>query len=428
MPEQKLAATSVSQHHRKGTETHSPEQHHTEHHSLPARNPEFHCHIVQDLSRWNDRRAMRPDTKFIILHTTEAPGHGKSSLDKLKRNGEANYMVDTDGTIYQIISDGRISKHAGKSLWNGVSNISNHSIGIEVVGTYSHSITSAQALALRDLLGGLKHKYHVSDDRVLTHSMVACGYNRWEDANVRGRKMCGTQFADPKVRSQLGLHAQPHSDPDVRAGKLKVINHILERALYAHNKEARSKALASYAEPDANVVAGERTPIVIAGDAYNAHSTTYIFPGGGRKAGDEISNWGAIPRGTRVVIDQDRDNDAADDIKEIGKHGQNTAWSIAGNQYKSPNTIYFLTNGMVRTGKDLAAAGCDFAHFEKGTKVLVGYTYGGNIDKERVPFEVVGKAWNYPSTFYRLPNRKLVSGDELDDGAIPKGTVVLFRN
>ena len=42
-------------------------------------------------------RPLRRSTDFIILHTTEGPKAG--SLNKLRRNGEAHYLVDRSGHV-----------------------------------------------------------------------------------------------------------------------------------------------------------------------------------------------------------------------------------------------------------------------------------------------------------------------------------------
>jgi N-acetylmuramoyl-L-alanine amidase len=176
-------------------------------------------------------RPRRPRTDYIILHTTEAPAPG--SYRKLLENGEAHFLVDRDGAVYTIMRREKLAYHAGISMWNGRKNIDNYSIGIEVVGYHTRSLTAAQYKALRKLLDTLKQSYGISDDRVLTHSMVAYGEpNRWHPRPHRGRKRCGMQFADPSVRLQLGLLRQPRFDPDVAARRLVVGDAYLASKLY----------------------------------------------------------------------------------------------------------------------------------------------------------------------------------------------------
>jgi hypothetical protein len=58
--------------------------------------------------------------------------------------------------------------------------------------------------------------------------------------------------------------------------------------------------------------------------------------------------------------------------------------------------------------------------------VLVGYIYGGHIRAGRTASRIAGRKWNYPSTFYRLPNGRILSGDEVDDKSIPARTLIFM--
>jgi N-acetylmuramoyl-L-alanine amidase len=180
----------------------------------------------------NRKRPLRGRTDYIVLHTTEAPG--ASAFRKLFQNGEAHYFVDRAGSVKPIIQRDRLAYHAGRSMWQGRTNIDRYSIGIEVEGYYSGTLTDKQYTALKKLLAELKRIYKVSDARVLTHSMVAYGApNRWFSRPHRGRKRCGMLFALRSVRRRLGLLAQPRNDPDVAAGRLTVGDPYLARMLYA---------------------------------------------------------------------------------------------------------------------------------------------------------------------------------------------------
>ena len=176
-------------------------------------------------------RPRRQRTDYIILHTTEAPVRG--SYEKLFHNGECHFLVDRSGRVYRIIRRDKVAYHAGLSMWNGVQNIDNYSIGIEIVGSYNSTVTESQCAALKQLVGNLKHAYGISDDRVLTHSMVAYGAgNKWYPKPHRGRKRCGMLFAERSLRAYIGLYSQPAYDPDVAAGRLTVGDAYLAQMLY----------------------------------------------------------------------------------------------------------------------------------------------------------------------------------------------------
>ena len=92
----------------------------------------FALNIINHYSPRNRERPKRRATYYIILHTTEGPKKG--SLNKVHARGEAHYFVDTKGRIYRIIDKKRVALHAGRSMWQGRTNIDNYSIGIEMVG------------------------------------------------------------------------------------------------------------------------------------------------------------------------------------------------------------------------------------------------------------------------------------------------------
>ncbi len=120
----------------------------------------------------------RKDTRFIILHSTEADG--TSALNSLSRAGKANYMVDTNGKVYRITGENQASVGCGRSIWNGLGNLDNHAINIEVVGYHNLPPTSQQCESLRYLLGKLQKQYKIIDMNVMSHSQVAYGRpNKW---------------------------------------------------------------------------------------------------------------------------------------------------------------------------------------------------------------------------------------------------------
>ena len=454
--------------------------------------------IVNRLSPLNSTRPVRPQTLYIVIHTTE--GKETGSLNKLVLYGEAHYFIALSGRVCRIIDKEKIAKHAGRSMWEGRSTLDNHSIGIEVSGYHNKDITAAQYVALKEILRQLKSIYKIPDERVLTHSMVAYGRpNRFHDENHRGRKRCGMIFADPKVRARLGLNAAPLRDPDVDAGRLKVADRDLyaylfpaarskmspavqsartqtpekpskteepptaltvetlpvetvevteaavtnEVAFVTENDDAaisiavRSKTgqeespstVLSEIPAESQVISLNRTAWQIAREFYNSSSTMYEFPDGRRLNGSQISDWGRIPAGTRVITAETEEPELFEGFLEIGKDGD-TPQELAGKAYNSATTVYFFPDGLVRTGAELqkqASYRSLFKNPPKGTRLLVGYVYGGAVRNRRRPSKIAGVKWNYPSTYYRYPDGRILSGDDVKDNAIPAGTLVFFQ-
>lgn len=375
------------------------------------------------------RRPQRPDTDYIVLHTTE--GGELGSLRKIQRRGEANYFVTPRGAVYRIIHKSRIATHAGRSMWDGKRTIDNYSIGIEVVGYHNREPTDAQYASLKELLRQLKSFYRISDKNVLTHSMVAYGRpNRFHPENHRGRKRCGMIFARDDVRWRLGLIDKPQRDNDVRAGRLAVGDPELQRYLYARSKTPPQRPTHTSEPAESNVIGSGRTAWYIARERYNSPGTTYVFPNGTRLAGDRIENWDRIPVGTQVLVGAQDDSEAGfEGFLEIGKDGK-TAWDLAGKAYDDATTIYFFPNGIVRTGSELRGRRSTrklLDNLPDKTRVLVGYVYGGHVRSSRLPARIAGRKWNYPSTYYRFPDGTIVSGDEVDASSIPQRTLVFYQ-
>lgn len=363
----------------------------------------------------NAQRSLRKSTQFIILHTTE--GSSKGSLEKLSRNGECNYVVDTDGAIYVIIEKGRIAYHAGLSMWNGKTGLDSCSVGIEIVGYHNKDITEAQYTALKKLLDELKSTYRVPDEKVLTHSMVAYGKpNHWQKSKHRGRKRCGMLLALPAARAKLGLLKKPAYDPDLKAKRLvdadPELTTILYRTSYSPllktaNRKPAAPAQPSTASPSpkptaqttvaatapgpapsadsagmmlvpasANNVIGPKRPAWnISKERHNKATTVYVYPDGTQKTGAEIKNWKSLPTGTKVYFreavpepapapavaaaEPDPEKEPAASAPEpvnnvIGP--KRSAWDIARDQYNAATTIYVYPDGSRVPGDQIPKA------------------------------------------------------------------------
>jgi N-acetylmuramoyl-L-alanine amidase len=396
--------------------------------------------ISNRLSPLNRKRPRRPYTKYIVLHTTE--GEDGGSLRKLVRFGEAHYFISHSGEIFRIIDKSKIARHAGRSMWEGRSTIDNYSVGIEVSGYHNKDILDAQYTALRELLAQLKREYHISDENVLTHSMVAYGRpNRFHADNHRGRKRCGMIFARPEVRARLGIKSGPKRDRDVQAGRLKVADRELFSYLFsgktvpapvpvaADSKTPASASAAIEAPSESSVIGTNRSAWQIARDDFDRASTVYIFPDGHRLNGDQIQDWARVPPGTRVILNETEDPQPFEGFLEIGKDGD-TPKAVAGTASTSTTTIYFFPDGLIRTGAELKRRRRNrelLNNPPRGTRLLVGYVYGGYVKTRRPPSNIAGVKWNYPSTYYRYPDGSILSGDDIDAKAIPAGTLVFYQ-
>ena len=75
------------------------------------------------------------EPKFVVMHYTASWGV-KSVIDTFAnpdRKVSAQFTIDTDGTVYQHVAANKRAWHAGPSLYNGVTDLNSHAIGIEFV-------------------------------------------------------------------------------------------------------------------------------------------------------------------------------------------------------------------------------------------------------------------------------------------------------
>ncbi|RYZ39354.1 MAG: N-acetylmuramoyl-L-alanine amidase [Myxococcaceae bacterium] len=142
------------------------------------------------------------DIDTIVLHHT-GTNNGKGDLAWMRDPASkvsANYMLDTDGKIYQLVGDDKRAWHAGKAELHGVpTDVNARSIGIEIVndGSGKTAFTDAQYKALTQLVGYLKQEYKVPANNIVGHKDVAVPKGRKDDpaANfdwARLRKGIGT--------------------------------------------------------------------------------------------------------------------------------------------------------------------------------------------------------------------------------------------
>jgi len=371
-------------------------------------------------SQRNSERSIRASTSLIILHTTETSSAG-SALRKLRDNGECHYFIDPSGVVCRIIDHRRVAFHAGRSMWQGQTNLDSFSVGIEIGGFHNKPFTQAQYQALAELIGELKYIYKIPDNRVLTHSQVAYGApNKWHKRSHRGRKRCGMLLARPEIRKMLNLTSGPLFDPDVKAGRLVVGDPYLANVLYGTTFQ-RQQAVTYINAPDSNLISPSRSAWDIARDVYNAPSTTYIFPNGTKKSGNQVVNFRLLPSGTRVVVGASADN-PSESYQVIGAQGQ--AQDIAGAEVRLSSTIYIYPDGVYKRGHELTAE--SILKLPYGTKVLVGYAVGGPLSPSNLASQICGNQWKSADTYYLIAG-SVIPGDKVDDKKMPAGAMLFYK-
>ncbi len=388
----------------------------------------FQNAVIDYRSRLNPhyKKIARSQTKYIIVHTSElglqstlrVVSQGKRfPSGRRTYGGHANYVIARNGRCYRILDKHYVADHAGRSMWNGDTDISRLSIGIELVGYHYAAITDAQYRSVGRLIEILQDVYHLEDRAVLTHSQVAYGRpNRWFHKDHRGRKRCAKNF----IRAKAGLGPTWRYDPDVRAGRLTADTQLAE---VFYGRDTMDVQLA-----EANLISKRNTAWAIAGEDFDNAATVYQFPNGSVYTGDQIGTkvgWDRIPARTVVLLNQESGLAPIEEEKGLVKTISDgiTAWSLAGRLYNRHTTIYFLPSGHVKNGSMID----DWDDLPVRTRLIIGYRGPYELRKNRSAYRIAGKDYNAQDTIYYLPSNQLLSGNAIKDfSRLQAGTLVFL--
>ncbi len=149
---------------------------------------------------------------MLILHYTGMKTAGEA-LDRLcdpAAKVSAHYLIDEDGTIWQLVDEAKRAWHAGISSWRGRGDINGASIGIELVNP-GHEFgyrpfPESQMAALEQLALEILARHPIPARHVLGHSDVA-----------PQRKQDPGELFDWKRLGRAGIGLWPDFDANVQA-------------------------------------------------------------------------------------------------------------------------------------------------------------------------------------------------------------------
>ena len=385
----------------------------------------FQRSIVNFRSRLNPKfkKVKRNKTKYIIVHTSElglnatlrVVSRGKHLHNGRRTDGgHTHYVVARNGRTYRILDKDYEADHAGISMWDGETDISKISIGIELVGYHYTPISEDQYRSAGILIDILQGVYGLDDRAVLTHSQVAYGPpNRWHRKSHRGRKRCAKNF----IRAKAGIGPTWAYDPDVFARRLVADVQLSE--IFYGGKEF-------YAD-EGNIITASNTAWSIAGEDFDSETTVYKLPTGQIYSGDQISDrigWNRIPPKTVVLLNQEGSSDliGSEGLIKTISDGL-TAWSFAGKEYNHETTIYFLPSGQIKSGSMIS----DWDDLPARTRLIIGYRGPYRLHKNRTAYRIAGLKYKDRQTIYYLPPKKLLGGNEIKDfNQLPAGTLIFL--
>ena len=124
-----------------------------------------------------DTRNKIPD--MLVLHYTGMQT-GDAALARLcdpEARVSSHYLVEEDGRVFRLVAEERRAWHAGRSFWKGEEGVNHASIGIEIVNPGHafgyRAFPEAQIAAVIALVGDIRTRWEIEDNRILGHSDVA---------------------------------------------------------------------------------------------------------------------------------------------------------------------------------------------------------------------------------------------------------------
>lgn len=115
----------------------------------------------------------------VVLHATATSGlqSPKEWLCDPASQVSSHFLIDLDGTIYQLVDDNDIAWHAGVSEWKGQDNVNDFSIGIELVNANDGKMPypPEQLSSLVGLVAEICEVNNITATDVIGHRDIAPG-------------------------------------------------------------------------------------------------------------------------------------------------------------------------------------------------------------------------------------------------------------
>lgn len=146
--------------------------------------------IVEKPTKNHNGRPLGERICCIVLHADAATNEaGTISWIQNPTSGVSyHYLIGRDGTVYRFVPDQRRAWHAGKSAWEGVTDVNDFSIGVSFSNDQKDEAFTRAALdAGADLCAQLcrRHDLSPTDAVLTTHAIVARPPGRKTDPGPR---------------------------------------------------------------------------------------------------------------------------------------------------------------------------------------------------------------------------------------------------
>ncbi len=125
---------------------------------------------------FNDRKL---PVSMLVMHYTGMTDAASAirQLTNPDAGVSSHYVVNEDGTVLQLVDEGKRAWHAGASYWRGVTDVNSASIGIEIVNPGHefgyHPFPDDQIAAVVRLTHEIHKRHDIPRANVVGHSDVA---------------------------------------------------------------------------------------------------------------------------------------------------------------------------------------------------------------------------------------------------------------
>jgi N-acetylmuramoyl-L-alanine amidase len=127
----------------------------------------------------SDERAAGVPIDMLVIHYTgmETAAAALRRLTDAAAKVSAHYLIDEDGTVWQLVDEARRAWHAGAAYWRGCTDINGRSVGIELVNP-GHEFgyrpfPEAQMASLITLATDILTRHPIPARNVVGHADIA---------------------------------------------------------------------------------------------------------------------------------------------------------------------------------------------------------------------------------------------------------------
>jgi len=220
-------------------------------------------------------RSQESRVRYLVIHFTQL--NFQRSLQVLTEgNVSSHYLVDVDPpVIYRLVDEDRRAWHAGRSFWQGDTNLNSSSIGIEIVnlgddsqpGVSYAEYPTAQIDAVIGLVRDVARRHDIAPHRILGHSDIAPQRKTDPGPRFPWQRLAAEGLIpwprESIVREALGRYLA--ALPNVSWFQEKLAAHGFEVARHGELDEATRRVIAAFqmkyrpgrhdGEPDAETAA-----------------------------------------------------------------------------------------------------------------------------------------------------------------------------